>query len=36
MATIHDVGAHYLHRRGPMTAMQLQELVCYSQAWSLV
>lgn len=36
MATVHDVAAYILRARGPMTAMKLQKLVYYSQAWSLV
>lgn len=36
MATVHDVAAYILERRGPMTAMKLQKLVYYCQAWSLV
>lgn len=36
MATVHDVAAYILSRRGEMTAMKLQKLVYYSQAWSLV
>ncbi|MBX7259669.1 MAG: DUF4065 domain-containing protein [Candidatus Hydrogenedentes bacterium] len=35
MATAHDVAAFILQRKGPMTAMKLQKLVYYSQAWSL-
>lgn len=31
-----DVAAYILRERGPMTAMKLQKLVYYSQAWSLV
>lgn len=34
--TVHDVAAFILQRRGEMTAMKLQKLVYYSQAWSLV
>jgi uncharacterized phage-associated protein len=33
---VHDVAAYILQRNGPMTAMKLQKLVYYSQAWSLV
>lgn len=33
---MHDVAAYILKRHGPMTAMKLQKLVYYSQAWSLV
>ncbi len=36
MATVHDLAAYILERRGPMTAMKLQKLVYYAQAWSLV
>ncbi|HET6231152.1 MAG TPA: type II toxin-antitoxin system antitoxin SocA domain-containing protein [Longimicrobiaceae bacterium] len=36
MATAHDVAAYILKRRGGMSAMKLQKLVYYSQAWSLV
>jgi len=36
MATVHDVAAYILTYRGPMTAMKLQKLVYYAQAWSLV
>jgi uncharacterized phage-associated protein len=36
MATVHDVAAYILVKRGPMSAMKLQKLVYYSQAWSLV
>lgn len=36
MATVHDVAAYILTKRGSMTAMKLQKLVYYSQAWSLV
>lgn len=36
MATVHDVAAYILERRGPLSAMKLQKLVYYSQAWSLV
>ena len=36
MATVHDVAAYILARRGSMTAMKLQKLVYYSQAWALV
>ena len=33
---VHDVAAYILQRQGEMTAMKLQKLVYYSQAWSLV
>jgi len=36
VANVHDVAAYVLDRKGPMTAMRLQKLVYYSQAWSLV
>lgn len=36
MASVFDVAAYILRERGPMTAMKLQKLVYYSQAWSLV
>jgi uncharacterized phage-associated protein len=36
VATVHDVAAYILRQRGPMSAMKLQKLVYYSQAWSLV
>ena len=36
MASALDAGAYILKHRGPMTAMKLQKLVYYSQAWSLV
>lgn len=36
MASVHDVAAFILKKAGPMTAMKLQKLVYYSQAWSLV
>src|SRR5258708_19127565 len=35
MTTVHDVAAYVLRARGPLTAMKLQKLVYYSQAWSL-
>lgn len=34
--SVHDVAAFILHHQGEMTAMKLQKLVYYSQAWSLV
>jgi uncharacterized phage-associated protein len=34
--TVHDVAAYILSRRGRMSAMKLQKLLYYSQAWSLV
>jgi uncharacterized phage-associated protein len=36
MATAFDVAAYILEKHGAMTAMKLQKLVYYSQAWSLV
>lgn len=36
MASAHDVAAYILSKQGEMTAMKLQKLVYYSQAWSLV
>jgi|SRR6185295_9910827 len=36
MASAHDVAAYILAKLGEMTAMKLQKLVYYSQAWSLV
>jgi uncharacterized phage-associated protein len=36
MASAHDVAAYILTRRSPISAMKLQKLVYYSQAWSLV
>ncbi len=36
MATVFDVAAYILERRGPMTTMKLQKLIYYSQAWSTV
>ena len=36
MATVLDVTAYILSKHGPMTAMKLQKLVYYAQAWSLV
>lgn len=35
MASVHDVAAYILKRQGGMSAMKLQKLVYYSQAWSL-
>jgi uncharacterized phage-associated protein len=34
--TVHDVAAFILQQHGEMSAMKLQKLVYYSQAWSLV
>lgn len=36
MVTVFDVAQYILQRTGPITAMKLQKLVYYSQAWSLV
>jgi uncharacterized phage-associated protein len=36
MATAHDVAAYILKKHGAMSAMKLQKLVYYSQAWHLV
>ena len=36
MTTAHDVAKYILSKCGPMTAMKLQKLTYYSQAWSLV
>jgi uncharacterized phage-associated protein len=36
MVSAHDIAAYVLLKKGEMTAMKLQKLVYYSQAWSLV
>ena len=36
MASVHDVASYILRRWGAMTAMKLQKLVYYAQAWGLV
>lgn len=36
MISANDVAAHILKKNGPVTAMKLQKLVYYSQAWHLV
>lgn len=36
MPSVYDVAAYILDQAGPMTAMKLQKLVYYSQAWHLV
>jgi uncharacterized phage-associated protein len=36
MASVHDVAAAILERQGQMSAMKLQKLVYYCQAWHLV
>ncbi len=36
MASVFDVAKYILNKQGPMSAMKLQKLVYYAQAWSLV
>lgn len=36
MASVHDVAAAILDRRGTMSSMKLQKLVYYAQAWHIV
>jgi uncharacterized phage-associated protein len=36
MASVHDVAAYILKKQGRMSAMKLQKLLYYGQAWSLV
>lgn len=36
MASVFDVAKYILHKTGEITAMKLQKLVYYSQAWTLV
>jgi uncharacterized phage-associated protein len=36
MANVHDVAAYILEKMGALTAIKLQKLVYYSQAWSLL
>ena len=36
MASVHDVAAAILRKHGPMTALKLEKLVYYCQAWALV
>jgi uncharacterized phage-associated protein len=36
MVSVHDVAAYILEKQGAMSAMKLQKLVYYCQAWSLV
>ena len=36
MASVHDVAAYILHKTGKITAMKLQKLLYYCQAWHLV
>ncbi len=35
MTTVFDVANYIISRRGPMSAMKLQKLCYYAQAWSL-
>ena len=36
MATVYDVAAYIFSKKKPLTAVKLQKLVYYTQAWSLV
>ncbi|MCA9468837.1 MAG: DUF4065 domain-containing protein [Nitrospira sp.] len=36
MANVHDVASYILKKHSPLTAMKLQKLVYYCQAWALV
>jgi uncharacterized phage-associated protein len=36
MVNVHDVAAAILRKQGPMSAMKLEKLAYYCQAWSLV
>lgn len=36
MATVYDVAAYILTKKHPLTAVKLQKLLYYAQAWSLV
>jgi len=36
MCTALDVASYVLEKKGPLTAMQLEKIVYYCQAWSLV
>ncbi len=36
MATVHDVASYIVNKQGAMSAMKLQKLCYYAQAWSLV
>ena len=36
MVTVFDIAAYILKKTGPISAMKLQKLVFYAQAWSLV
>lgn len=36
MISAHDVAAYIVEKRGALSAMKLQKLVYYAQAWSLV
>jgi uncharacterized phage-associated protein len=36
MASAHDVAAYIIEKQGALTAMKLEKLVYYAQAWALV
>ena len=36
MASVHDVAKYIIEKQGNMSAMKMQKLVYYAQAWSLV
>jgi uncharacterized phage-associated protein len=36
MASVHDIARYILREAGPMSAMKLQKLAYYAQAWHLV
>ncbi|WP_375339284.1 Panacea domain-containing protein [Planktothricoides raciborskii] len=36
MATVYDVAAYILTKKHPLTAVKLQKLLYYAQAWALV
>lgn len=36
MVSAHDVAAYIIERHGPLSAMKLQKLIYFAQAWSLV
>ena len=36
MSAVFDVAKYILEKRSPMTAMKLEKIIYYSQAWSLV
>lgn len=36
MATVYDVAAYILTKKNPLTAVKLQKLLYYAQAWALV